>query len=183
MAFEVLAPHIDLIEKCLIEKKSPRAIAEELGDPGLWQSIRRYKKAVFDLNKEANIAWKEERAKTYEARIEAGKAEIVNTLEVINLGKLRAKQLLSLNLNDDYKTADDEQKKLSLGSAAIYWQAGQKMICELSRAELELSGDDGESKKADALLEWSETRSSILKAADNDPEAKEALIKILQERR
>lgn len=151
MAFEKLAAHIDFIEECLKKKMSPRAIAKELGEPGLYQTIQRYKIAVFDLNKEANAAWKEERAKTHEARLEEGKAPIVDSLEVINLGKLRAKQLLGLELKQDYETAEGEKRKLSWGAAAIYWQAGQKMICELSRAEAEIAGDDPESRKADAI--------------------------------
>ena len=156
MAFEKIAAHIDFIEKAFGENKSPRAIASELGEPTLWQTIRRYKIAVFDLNKEANEAWRQERAKSHDQRLEEGKAPIINTLEVINLGKLRAKQLLGIELGSVYKTAEGDERKLSWGSAAIYWQAGQKMICELSRAEAEISGDDPESRKADALQSLSE---------------------------
>lgn len=151
MAFEKLAAHLDFIEKAFGEKKSPRAIANELGEPTLWQTIRRYKIAVFDLNKEANEAWRQERAKSHDQRLEEGKAPIINTLEVINLGKLRAKQLLGVELGSVYKTADGDERHLSWGSAVIYWQAGQKMICELSKAEAEISGDDPESRKADAI--------------------------------
>lgn len=151
MAFEKIAAHIDFIEKAFGENKSPRAIANELGEPTLWQTIRRYKIAVFDLNKEANEAWRQERAKSHDQRLEEGKAPIIDTLEVINLGKLRAKQLLGIELGSVYKTADGDERHLSWGSAAIYWQAGQKMICELSRAEAEVSGNDPESRKARAM--------------------------------
>lgn len=183
MAFEILAPHIDFIEKALKDKKSPRAIASELGEPGLYSTIWRYKTAVFDLNKEASLAWKQERAKSHEQRLEEGKVEIINTLEVINLGKLRARQLLGLNLKDDYETAEGEPRKLSWGSAVIYWQAGQRMICELSKAELEISGDDPESRKAEAIESWADTRLAILGAVDNDPETKEKLIDALEQKR
>jgi len=151
MAFEIIAPHIDFIEKALAEKKSPRAIANELGEPGLYSTIWRYKTAVFDLNKEAVLTWKVERAKNHDQRLAEGKAEIINTLEVINLGKLRAKQLLQLELGSPYETAEGEPRTLSFGSAVIYWQAGQKMICDLSKAEMELAGDDPESRKATAI--------------------------------
>ncbi len=165
MAFEVLAPFIDIVEKGLTEKKTPRVIADELGQSGLYQTIRRYKIAVFDLNKEANAAWREERAKNHDQRLEEGKAEIINTLEVINLGKLRARQLLGLNLGDEYVTAEGENRKLSWGSAAIYWQAGQKMICGLSRAEAEIAGDDPESRKARALEDLSDVElNNLLRA-------------------
>jgi len=156
MAFEVLAPFIDIVEGGLKDGKSPRAIAKSIGEPGLYETIRRYKIAVFDLNKEAAAAWREERAKSYEQRLNEGKAQIVNSLEVINLAKLRSKQLLSLELGQEYVTAEGEPRKLSFGSAAIYWQAGQKMICELSRAEAEIAGDDPESRKANALSDLHE---------------------------
>ena len=156
MAFERLAAHIDFIEKSLANKMSPRAIAKELGEPGLYQTIQRYKTAVFDLNKEATAAWRQERAKSHEARLEEGKATIVDSLEVINLGKLRAKQLLALEHGQDYETAQGEERKLSWGSAVIYWQTGQKMICELSRAEAEIAGEDPESRKATAIESLSE---------------------------
>lgn len=151
MAFENISRHIDFIEQALNEKKSPRAIANELGEPGLYSTIWRYKKAVYDLNKEAGIAWKKERAKSYDERLEQGKAEIIDTLEVINLGKLRARQLLGLELGQEYETAEGEKRHLSLGSAAIYWPTGQRMICDLSKAEQELAGDDPESRKAQAI--------------------------------
>lgn len=174
MAFETLAPHIDFIEKALGEKKSPRAIAKELGDPGLYQSIRRYKIAVFDLAKEADAAWRVERAKSHEKRLEEGKAQIIDSLEVINLAKHRARQLLSLELGDEYETAEGEKRNLSLGSAAIYWPTGQRMICELSKTELELSGDDPESRKASALEDLSDAQLRAIVAAAKAPPEKGA---------
>ena len=168
MAFEKLAPHIDFIEEGLSKKKSPRTIANELGEPGLYSTIWRYKTAVFDLNKEAGLAWKMERAKNHEQRLAEGKAEIIDTLEVLNLGKLRARQLLQLNLGDEYETAEGELRHLSLGSAAIYWPTGQKMICDLSKAEMELAGDDPESRKATAIEKLSDVElDSILDALDS----------------
>jgi hypothetical protein len=167
MAFEILLPHIDIIEKGLKDGKSPRAIANEIGEPGLYSTIRRYKIAVFDINKEANFAWRQERAKNYDQRLEEGKAAIVDSLEVINLGKLRAKQLLSLELGQEYETAEGEPRTLSIGSASIHWQAGQRMICDLVRTEAEIAGDDPESRKANAIegLHESDLR-AILEALD-----------------
>ena len=174
MAFETLAPNIDFIEKALKDKKSPRAIAKELGDPGLYQSIRRYKIAVFDLAKEADAAWRTERAKSHEQRLAEGKAQIIDSLEVINLAKMRARQLLALELGDEYKTAEGEDRNLSLGSASIYWPIGQRMICELTRTELELSGDDPESRKASALEDLSDAQLRSIIAATEAPTEKRA---------
>ena len=43
--------------------------------------------------------------------------------------------------------------------------------------------DDAETRKADALESWADTRLAILGAVDDDPEAKEKLIAALEQRR
>ncbi|MEI8002774.1 MAG: hypothetical protein WCG94_00395 [Methanothrix sp.] len=182
MAFAKLAPYIDEIEQGLKDKKSPRTIAKELGQPGLDSTIQRYKTAVWNLRELVSDA-KEVRALKHEACRNEAIDEIVNTLDVINLGKLRARQLLRLELGQDYTTAEGEPRKLSWGSAVIYWQAGQRMICDLSKTELDLSGDDGESRMADAMEAFEETRLAILEAVDDEPVAKEKIVNALLERR
>jgi hypothetical protein len=97
--------------------------------------------------------------------------EIVDTLEVVNLGKLRAKQLLSVNLGDKFAVSDGEEHKLTLGSASIYWPVGTKMLSDCARLELELSGDDPESRKASALEDLSDAQlRAIVAAAEAPPE-------------
>jgi hypothetical protein len=151
MVFEKLEPYIDEIEVGLRQNKSPRKIADELGDPKLYQTIRRYKLSVFDLKKEANSAFNVERQKTYEQRLEEGKLPMVDTLEVINLAKLRAKQLLDINLGDTFKTSSGKEHELTYGSASIYWETGARILKEMVKLEMEIAGDDPESRKADAI--------------------------------
>ncbi|OPY45889.1 MAG: hypothetical protein A4E47_00801 [Methanosaeta sp. PtaU1.Bin028] len=151
MAFEDLAPNIDEIEKGLAARESPEFIAKKLGIPAQARTIRRYKKAVFDLGREVDKAWRLERAKSHEERLAEGKVAIVDSLEVINLGKLRARQLLDITIGQQYETAEGEKRIVSYGVAAIYWSQGSKMICELTKAEAEIAGDDPESRKAQAV--------------------------------
>jgi hypothetical protein len=170
MAFEKLAPHIDFIEESFKKKKSPRAIADDLGEPKLYQTIRRYKIAVWDL-KDLVADGKEIRAAKHDAKRNEAVQEIVDTLEVVNLGKLRAKQLLSVNLGDKFAVSDGEEHKLTLGSASIYWPVGTKMLSDCARLELELSGDDPESRKASVLEDLSDAQlRAIVAAAEAPPE-------------
>lgn len=181
MAFESIQEHVPEIEERLAKGESPLRIAKKLG---LSKSIvYQYKKERFDIQSPAMAQWDEEQQKSHDQRIAEGKDRIVNSLELLNKAKLRAEYLVDLELGSLYTTADGEQKKLSLASAAIYWQAGQKMTCEIIKAELELVGDDAESRKADALESWADTRLAILGAVDDDPEAKEKLITALEQRR
>ena len=157
MAYEILAPYIDLIEKGFEDKKSPRTIAKEIGQPGLYSTINRYKTAVWNL-KDMVVEAKQKRAKKLEARRDKAVDEIVNTLDLINLGKLRAKQLLSVNLGDEFAVSgSEEMHKLTLGSASVYWPIGTKMMSESVKLEMELSGDDPESRKASALESLSDS--------------------------
>ena len=151
MTFEVLQPVLAQVEAGLAAKKSPRKIAKELGNPGLYSSIRNYKIAVFDIGKAAGDAWRIEQAKGHDERIAQGVAEIVDTLEVLNLGKLRARQLLQVSLGDEFEVADGQVHKLTLGSASVYWPAGVDMLQKCAKLELERLGDDPESRKADAM--------------------------------
>lgn len=150
MAFETLAPYIDQIEKGFEAKQSSRCIATALGRPGLSSTIRRYKAAVWDL-KDLVADGKEIRAARHDAKRSKAVEEIVDTLEVINLGKLRAKQLLSISLGDEFEVSDGSKHRLTLGSASMYWPIGTRMLADVAKLEMELGGDDPESRKADAL--------------------------------
>jgi hypothetical protein len=182
MAFGTLAPFIDLIEKGFGDKKSPRTIAKELGQPGLYSTINRYKAAVWDLRDLVNEA-KEVRAQRHDDARNKAKDEIVNTLDAVNLGKLRAKQLLDVSLGDMFAVSDGTMHALTLGSASVYWPIGSRMLFECAKLELELSGDDAESRMAEAMESFEDTRLAILEALDDDPEAKQKLIEALLERR
>ena len=151
MAFDVIQPFIAQIEAGLAAKKSPRQIAKELGIPKSYNTIREYKIAVFDIGRKAGEAWRIEQAKGHDERKAAGVAEIVDTLEVLNLGKLRARQLLQVSLGDTFEVADGQVHKLTLGSASVYWPAGVDMLQKCAKLELEILGDDPESRKADAM--------------------------------
>jgi len=182
MAFGTLAPFIDLIEKGFADKKSPRTIARELGQPGLYSTINRYKAAVWDLRDLVDEA-KEVRAQRHDDARNKAKDEIVNTLDVVNLGKLRAKQLLDVNLGDLFAVSDGTMHALTLGSASIYWPIGTRMLFDCAKLELELSGDDAESRMADAMEEWEDTRLAILKAVEDDQETKKKIIAALEKAR
>jgi hypothetical protein len=182
MAFGTLAPFIDLIEKGFGDKKSPRTIARELGQPGLYSTINRYKAAVWDLRDLVNEA-KEVRAQRHDDARNKAKDEIVNTLDVVNLGKLRAKQLLDVSLGDMFAVSDGKMHALTLGSASVYWPIGSRMLFECAKLELELSGDDAESRMAEAMESFEDIRLAILEVLDDDPEAKQKLIEALLERR
>ncbi|MDD5527215.1 MAG: hypothetical protein PHE11_07425 [Candidatus Omnitrophica bacterium] len=172
MAFEKLAPYIDQIERGFKDKKSPREIAKELGQPGLHVTIHRYKTAVWNLKDLVSDA-KEKRAEKHDTKRNAAVDEIVNTLDLINLGKLRAKQLMSINLGDEFDTGEGTHK-LTLGSASVYWPIGTRMMSESVRLEMELSGDDPESRKASALEDLSDAQLRAIVAATEITAEKEA---------
>lgn len=154
--FESILPYIDQIETLLNQKKSPKAIAAALNIPEKWMTIHRYKKKYFNTQEAAATSWMGEQQKPHEERFAQGKEEIINTLEVINLAKKRARELLALDIGVPYETADGQKRALSYGGASIFWQTGQKMICESARSEQELIGDDPESRKASAIESLSE---------------------------
>ena len=152
MAFESIADYIPEIEKQLAKGHSPNAIAKALGIPKKRMTIQRFKSEVFDISEAAKTAWEEEKKRSREERLEEGKARIIDDLEGLNLAKLRGVQLLELDIGDPYKTAgDDATKELSLGSVAIYWDMGTKILTQAVRQSQEIAGDDPESRKADAL--------------------------------
>jgi hypothetical protein len=155
MKFEKLAPFLDQIEQALKQKKSPRTIAKEIGHPELDSTIQRYKTAVWNMKDLVDDA-KEVRAIKHETARNEAVEEVVNTLDLINLGKLRAKQMLGISLGDEFETGEGTHK-LTLGSASIYWPIGTRMMTDAVRLELELSGDDPESRKAAALNSLSDT--------------------------
>ena len=154
MAFEKLAPYIDIIEKGFGDKKSPRAIARELGQPGLYSTINRYKTAVWDL-KDLVKETKEERAQHHEERRVAAKFEVIKSLDLIEKIKWRASQHLDRDVGDSYETADGE-RHATPGQVIAWHSAATEMATKAMKLELEMSGDDPESRKAVALESLSE---------------------------
>jgi hypothetical protein len=148
-SFESIAPYLEQIESGFKDKISPEAIAKSLCIPDKARTIRRYKIAVWDL-KDLVSESKEERAQKHDSKRESAKEEIINTLDLINLGKKRSRELLSINLGDEFETGEGTHK-LTLGAASVYWPIGTKMLNEVARLEMELAGDDPESRKADAI--------------------------------
>ncbi len=155
MAYESISLYLEQIEEGFLQKESPMAIAQRLGIPEKWRTIHRYKSAVWDLKDLVKDA-KKKRAKKLEERREKAVDEVVNTLDLINLGKRRAKQMMSVELGERFAVSDGEDHKLTLGSASIYWPIGTKMMVDSVKLELELSGDDPESRKASAIESLSE---------------------------
>lgn len=154
MAFEALQPHIDEIEARLAKGESLRSIARDLGVS--LSTLHRYKKAVFDLEVEARRAWDEERKKNHEQRKAEGKARIVNNLELLNLVKLRAEQLLSIEAGQEYQNADGETRTMTFHTVATLWEKATKMATDAIKQELELIGDDPVSRLADGVATWAE---------------------------
>lgn len=132
MAFEKLAPYLEQIEEGFRNKQSPRAVAAAIGQPSLYSTIDRYKRAIWNFNDLVSEA-KEVRAVKHEEAREAMVQEIVDTLDTLNLAKFRARQLLRLELGDEYTLADGSIRKVSWQTAANLWQVGQRMICDVNK--------------------------------------------------
>lgn len=153
MAFKKIRPHLAAIEAGFKDKKSPAEIARSLGDPGLERTIYRYKSAVWDLGAECSEEWREARAEEHDSIRDAAKQEVFDNLDLINLAKKRGKQLLDLEVGTPYETAAGDDRVLSYASAQIYWQSGEKIICDAIRLELEIQGDDPSSKAANSIMD------------------------------
>lgn len=153
MAFRAIEPYLDAIEQGLMNGESPESIAKRLGIPEKAKTIRRYRDREFNPRKIAREVWAVEQSKPPEQRIAEGKVPIVDTLEVVNLAKLRAMQLLRLEVGTQYKTASGAEREMTWLSVASYWHTGARMICDLAKIEMELTGDDAESRKADAWVD------------------------------
>lgn len=179
MAFEKLAPYLDKIEQGFLAKKSSRQIAKELGNPGLYSSIQRYKTAVWCLKDLVGDA-KEIRAKKHDEARDQAVEEVVRTLDVLHLGIRRARELLKVNIGDEFEIQGGEIHTLTLGSASIYWPIGMHMLFEAAKLEMELSGDDAEGMIAQAMADWEEARVAILKVCDEHPEVKQKIIEALE---
>jgi hypothetical protein len=177
MAFEKLAPHIDFIEESFIKKKSPRAIAKELGNPGLYQTIARYKAAVWDIRDLVSEA-KEERAKRHDSAREAAKVEIVKSLDLIEKMKSRAFTDMDWMPGDEYTVTKEDGtegvRRVSPGQAIAWHHQACDMAAKALKAELELAGDDPESRKASALEGWNEADLRAILEAINATEATDA---------
>ncbi|MEI8003968.1 MAG: hypothetical protein WCG94_06490, partial [Methanothrix sp.] len=142
-----------------------------------------YKRLRFNIQVAATEEWTEEQQKGHDERLAEGKAKIIDSLELLNKAKGRAQYLIDLELGSLYKLADGKEQNLSLASAALYWEQGQRMTCDIIRAELALQGEDPASRIEAAIAEFEETRLDLLEAVDDDPEAKEKFTQILLERR
>jgi len=182
MAFGSLAPFIDLIEKGFADKKSPRTIAKELGNPNLYSTINRYKVAVWNLKDLVSDA-KEIRAKKHDEARGQAVEEVVKTLDILHLGLRRAKALLDVNLGDAFAVSDGTMHVLTLGSASVYWPIGMHMLFEGAKLEIELCGDDDLTRLEQAMEDWEETRLAIIKAVEDDPEAKKKILDALEKER
>lgn len=137
-AFQGIAPYIAQIEKGFAKKESPKAIADRLGISKKWRTIHRYKLAVWDMKDMVSEA-KEIRAVRHEEARDKAVQEIVDTLEVINLGKLRARQLMAIALGDEFIGSDGQARALLHPQASIYRPAGAKMQAEMAKLEMELA--------------------------------------------
>lgn len=155
MEFESIEGYLEQIETLLVQGQSPKAIADQLGIPEKQKTIYRYKKKVFDFKKAASEEWTEEKQKGHDERMKAGKDRIIDNFEFLNRLKLKADSLLDFNVGDSY-TKGNESATITPGSLAeIYAKAGQIGTAAI-KAELEISGDDPESRKANAIESLSE---------------------------
>ena len=157
MAFESIAAYIDQIELGFQSKESPKAIAKRLGITEKWRTIHRYKAAVWDL-KDLVAESKEERAAHHDSRRESAKIEIIKSLDLIDKINMRAWQHLDWQVGDEYDSANENgqpvKRKASPGQVINWHHQAADMATKALKAELELAGDDPESKKAGAMQSW-----------------------------
>lgn len=156
MSFESIAEHLDQIEAGFLAKESPEAIAKRLGISDKARTIRRYKIAVWDM-KDLVSESKEERAINHDRKREAAKVEIIKSLDLIEKIKFRAFQHLDWEAGDEYASTNEDGKainrKASPGQVIAWHHQAADMASKALKAELELAGDDPESRKADTFLE------------------------------
>lgn len=154
MAFESIAEYIDQIEEGFGRKESPASIAKRLGISEKAKTISRYKIAVWDL-KDLVAESKEERAANHDSRRESAKIEIIKSLDLIDKIKMRAWQHLDWQVGDEYGSTNENgqpvKRKASPGQVINWHHQAADMATKALKAELELAGDDPESRKAGAL--------------------------------
>jgi len=165
MAFESIAAYIDQIEEGFQKKESPEYIAKRLGISDKAKTIRRYKAAVWDL-KDLVAESKEERAQKHEARRNAVKVEIVKSLDLIEKIKARAFEHLDWMPGDEYETSEGK-RKATPGQVIAWHSQAAEMAAKAIKAELELSGDDPDSKLAESFLELIELAEKGASGKDN----------------
>jgi len=175
MAYESIAEYVDKIEDLLTEDLSPQAIAGRLGIPEKWRTIHRYKKEVFDFKKAAAEEWTVEKQKSHEERFKAGKDRIIDDFEFLNRLELKADALLDFNVGDIYKRVGKDGKEetgiITPHSLAEIYGKSAMIGTAAIKAKQELSGDDPESKKADALADLSDEQlREIIEATDSPTE-------------
>lgn len=176
MAFESIAAYIDQIEQGFLDKESPAAIAKRLGILEKAKTIQRYKVAVWDL-KDLVAESREERAEKHDSKREAAKVEIIKTLDLIEKIKWRANQHLDWNPGDTYKSTNEdgqESNRIASPGQVIHWHSqATEMAAKAAKMELELAGEDPESRKADALQDLSDAQlRAIIEATDIPTESK-----------
>lgn len=139
-----------------MNKESPEAIAEHLGIPGKARTIRRYKTAVWDL-KDLVAETKEERAERHDSKREAAKVEIVKTIDLIEKIKSKANQHLDYEAGGTYTVTKEDgtegHRRITPGQAINWHAQAADMACKAAKIEMELSGDDPNTRAADSFLE------------------------------
>lgn len=145
MAYELLEPYIEKIDKMLAEGVGPSAIARELKIENHRRLISKYKQKQFDVIGAASIDWELERHKNHVQRFEEGKRRIIDSLELVNTMKFRAMQMLN--------AGGDEVGDTDIATLREIWRDGGKLADQALSAELKLSGDDPGSKAAESFLE------------------------------
>ena len=168
MEFESIAEYLEQIETLLVQDQSPKAIADQLGIPEKQKTIYRYKKKVFDFKKAASEEWTEEKQKGHDERMKAGKDRIIDNFEYLNRLKVKADSLLDFEVGDSY---EGPEQTLTLSPAEIskIYNDSAKIGTAAIKAEQELSGDDPESRKADALEDLSDAQLREIIEATSEP--------------
>ncbi|MDD2756871.1 MAG: hypothetical protein PHS80_15265, partial [Methanothrix sp.] len=97
----------------------------------------------------------EERAANHDSRRESAKIEIIKSLDLIDKIKMRAWQHLDWQVGDEYGSTNENgqpvKRKASPGQVINWHHQATDMAAKALKAELELAGDDPESRKAGAL--------------------------------
>lgn len=96
------------IEIAQLQSQRGWAFLRSQGDCPLQGKRRDLKDLVSDA--------KEVRAEKHDTQYNQAVDKIVSTLERINLGRLRTKQLFSMDLEDEFEISDGETHKLTLSS-------------------------------------------------------------------
>jgi hypothetical protein len=94
------------------------------------------------------------KAKGHGKRLAEGKPQIIDNYEFLNKAKLNAATLLDLKIGYKYKVSKDGKtisRILTPSSLAEIQDRAVRMGTAAIKAEIELAGDDPESRKAEAI--------------------------------